>query len=170
MWGLLKALRLDATKQTLRYQAITTSPATPRAYSDWQRRLRNLMMFPRRSHVTRFIAEVVRPACEDVAVEMRKQGYGVTVSEGEDRRIRIEIVHEGEPDFIYEVRPRAYAMPSFVPGSDEDEPGERKYFRAEVHLKEGGQDYDVMGWSREGVIGDILDQYEKHMHYLHMVR
>jgi len=94
----------------------------------------------------------------------------VTVSEGEDRRIRIEIVHEGEPDFIYEVRPRAYAMPSFVPGSDEDEPGERKYFRAEVHLKEGGQDYDVMGWSREGVIGDILDQYEKHMHYLHMVR
>jgi len=27
-----------------------------------------------------------------------------------------------------------------------------------------------MGWSREGVIGDILDQYEKHMHYLHMVR
>lgn len=170
MWGLLKALRLDATKQTLRYQAITTSPATPRAYSDWQRRLRNLMMFPRRSHVTRFIAEVVRPACEDVAVEMRKQGYGVTVSEGEDRRIRIEIVHEGEPDFIYEVRPRAYAMPSFVPGSEEDEPGERKYFRAEVHLKEGGQDYDVMGWSREGVIGDILDQYEKHMHYLHMVR
>lgn len=170
MWGLLKALRLDATKQTLRYQAITTSPATPRAYSDWQRRLRNLMMFPRRSHVTRFIAEVVRPACEDVAVEMRKQGYDVTVSEGEDHRIRIEITHEGEPDFIYEVRPRAYAMPSFVPGSDEDEPGERKYFRAEVHLKEGGQDYDVMGWSREGVIGDILDQYEKHMHYLHMVR
>jgi len=26
MWGLLKALRLDATKQTLRYQAITTRP------------------------------------------------------------------------------------------------------------------------------------------------
>ena len=170
IWGLFKALHLDATKQTLRYQAITTSPATPRAYSDWQRRLRNLMMFPRRSHVTRFITDVARPACEDVAAELRKQGYGVTVSEGEDRRIRIEIVHEGEPDFIYEVRPRAYAMPSFVPGSDEDEPGERKYFRAEVHLQEGGQDYDIMGWSRDGVIGDILDQYERHMHYLHMVR
>ncbi|MHB1369667.1 MAG: BCCT family transporter [Pseudomonadaceae bacterium] len=170
MWGLLKALRIDATKQGLRYQAITTSPATPRAYSDWQRRLRNLTMFPRRRHVVRFIAEVVRPACEAVAEEIRKQGYGATVSEGEDQRIRIEIVHEGEPDFLYEVRPRAYVMPSFVPRSEDDEPGERKYFRAEVHLKEGGQDYDVMGWSREGVIGDILDQYEKHMHFLHMVR
>jgi len=28
----------------------------------------------------------------------------------------------------------------------------------------------VMGWSREDVISDILGQYEKHMHFLHMVR
>ena len=27
-----------------------------------------------------------------------------------------------------------------------------------------------MGWSRDGVIGDILDQYERHMHFLHVVR
>ncbi|MNC79904.1 High-affinity choline transport protein [compost metagenome] len=47
---------------------------------------------------------------------------------------------------------------------------ERKYFRAEVHLLEGGQDYDVMGWSRDEVIDDILDQYEQHMHFLHVVR
>ena len=53
-------------------------------------------------------------------------------------------------------------------GDDGNE--ERKYFRAEVHLREGGQDYDVMGWVREAVIDDILDQYEKHMHYLHLVR
>ncbi|MGK4546948.1 hypothetical protein, partial [Pseudomonas aeruginosa] len=32
------------------------------------------------------------------------------------------------------------------------------------------QDYDIMGWSRDGVIGDILDQYERHMHFLHVVR
>ena len=101
---------------------------------------------------------------------MRKQGYAVDISEGDDRRLRFVITHEGEPDFIYEVRPRAYAMPSFVATSEDDEREERKYFRAEVHLKEGGQDYDVMGWSREDVISDILGQYEKHMHFLHMVR
>jgi choline/glycine/proline betaine transport protein len=54
---------------------------------------------------------------------------------------------------------------------DSDEGNDaRKYFRAEVHLREGGQDYDIMGWSREDVIGDILDQYQRHLHYLHMVR
>ncbi len=170
MWGLLKALRLDATKQGLRYQALSTSPSAPRSAGGWQRRLRTLMLFPRRSHVVRFITEVVRPAYEDIAEEMRKQGYAVDISEGDDRRLRFEITHEGEPDFIYEVRPRAYAMPSFVATSEDDEREERKYFRAEVHLKEGGQDYDVMGWSREDVISDILGQYEKHMHFLHMVR
>jgi choline/glycine/proline betaine transport protein len=171
MWGLLKALRLDATKQGLRYQALSISPSAPRGAGGWQRRLRNLMLFPRRAHVVRLIGEVVRPACEAIAEEMRKQGYSVELSEGEDRRVRIEIRHEGEPDFIYEVRPRAYVMPSFVvTTSEEDEYEERKYFRAEVHLKEGGQDYDVMGWVREAVIDDILDQYEKHMHYLHLVR
>jgi len=60
-------------------------------------------------------------------------------------------------------------MPSFV-ATEEEDGDEPTYFRAEVHLKEGGQNYDVMGWSRDGVIGDILDQYEKHMHFLHMVR
>ena len=44
------------------------------------------------------------------------------------------------------------------------------FARAEVHLQEGGQDYDVMGWSRDEVIDDILDQYERHMHFLHVVR
>ncbi len=46
----------------------------------------------------------------------------------------------------------------------------RKYFRAEVHLLEGGQDYDIMSWLREEVIEDILDQYEQHMHFLHVIR
>ena len=59
-------------------------------------------------------------------------------------------------------------MPSFV--ATEQDGDEPTYFRAEVHLKEGGQNYDLMGWSREDAISDILDQYEKHLHFLHMVR
>ena len=58
----------------------------------------------------------------------------------------------------------------FAADDEEEDREERKYFRAEVHLLEGGQDYDIMGWSREEVIDDILDQYEQHMHFLHVVR
>ena len=170
-WGLLKALRLDATKRGIRYQALNLSRPAQRQLGGWQRRLRNILMFPRRSHVNRFIEEVVRPACQDVADELRKQGYEVTVLNGGDGRCKLTVGHGQEVDFSYEVRPRSLLLPGFVSRDGAEENGDaRKYFRAEVYLREGGQDYDVMGWSRDEVIGDLLDQYEKHLHFLHVVR
>ena len=44
------------------------------------------------------------------------------------------------------------------------------YILSPFYLKEGGQNYDVMGWNQEQLINDILDQYEKHLHFLHLVR
>ncbi|MFQ6573909.1 BCCT family transporter [Pseudomonas sp. UM16] len=170
IWGLFRALNLDATRQGLRYQALPSPRNVAHSFGGWQRRLRNIAMMPKRSHVTRFIGEVVKPACEEVAGELRKQGYEVTIQEQDDGRITLELDHAGEGRFLYEVRPRAFVMPSFVLQESDDNSDARKYFRAEVHLREGGQDYDIMGWSREDVIGDILDQYERHLHYLHMVR
>lgn len=170
-WGLLKALRLDATKRGIRYQALALSRPAQQQLGGWQRRLRNILMFPRRSHVTRFIDEVVRPACLEVAEELRKQGCAVEVLNGEDGRCKLNVGHGEEVDFSYEVRPRSLLLPRFVSREGGEENGDaRKYFRAEVYLREGGQDYDVMGWSREEVIGDLLDQYEKHLHFLHVVR
>ncbi|WP_252273650.1 BCCT family transporter [Pseudomonas subflava] len=170
MWGLLRALRLDATKRGIRFQALASPRHSSRQHGGWERRLRNLVMFPRRAHVTRFISEVVQPACQSVADELRKQGISTGVINGDDGRVRLVVAHGNEADFSYEVRPRAFVQPSFALRDTDDGNEERKYFRAEVHLREGGQDYDVMGWGRDEVIGDILDQYEKHMHYLHMVR
>ncbi|WP_313622204.1 choline BCCT transporter BetT [Achromobacter sp.] len=169
LWGLFKALKLDATKRGIRYQSLTLSrPA--RGGQSWERRLRNMVMMPRRAHVLRFISDVVRPAFEDVADELRKQGYAVDVREDEEAGGAIlEVSHGEHLDFSYAVQPQAFVRPSLTPDEAADEE-ERKYFRAEVHLREGGQDYDIMGWSRDAVIGDILDQYERHRHYLHMVR
>ena len=44
------------------------------------------------------------------------------------------------------------------------------YYRAEVHLGRGGQDYDIMGWSKTAVINNVIDQYHKHLHFLHLLR
>ncbi|MDZ5603837.1 choline BCCT transporter BetT [Pseudomonas sp. RP23018S] len=166
MRGLLKALKLDATKRGLRHQALAISPNSSRGASNWQRRLRTLAMFPRRSHVLRFISDVGMPACQSVAEEWRRQGYESTVEQGEDGDVTLK-VGPTDDTFIYHIRPQAYAMPSFV--TSESDGDERKYFRAEVHLREGGQDHDVMGWSKDEVIGDILDHYERHLHFLHLV-
>ncbi len=170
MWGLLRALQIDAAKRNLRDQ-VALSPRGASTPGGWQRRLRSMVMLPRRSHVNRFITETVLPACQQVAEEMRKQGREAQVESGEDGRVTLSVSHGAEADFQYQVRPRALIQPSFaLRDTRDDSSEERKYFRAEVHLNEGGQDYDVMGWNREEVIGDILDQYERHMHFLHLTR
>jgi len=176
IWGLFKALHIDSTKRILRQQSATHYSREKKSTGGWQRRLRSMVMFPRRSHVNRFIDEVVVPGFEEVAVELRKQGYTVEVisNDDDDKHCKLEVQHHQEVNFVYEVRPRAYVRPDFMSQEDatedSEEREERKYFRAEVHLMEGGQDYDIMGWSRDEVIDDILDQYEQHMHFLHVVR
>ena len=167
-WGLLRALHVDSTKRMLLQQASVSRSSNV----SWQRRLRNMVSFPRRAHVNRFLEEVVKPAAEEIATELRKQGLAVEVREGKESRVQFEVQHNAEVNFLYEVRPRAYLQPDFsCNDSGEDcEREERKYFRAEVHLLEGGQDYDIMGWTKDEVIEDILSQYDQHMHFLHVVR
>lgn len=55
-------------------------------------------------------------------------------------------------------------------GIGKKEINNRRYYRAEVHLSEGSQDYDLVGYTKEQIINDILDQYERHLQFLHMVR
>lgn len=167
MWGLLKALRLDAAKRVLRHQAPNISPTAPSPAGGWQRRLHNLVSFPPQGEVVAFIDQVVGQALAAVAAQMAREGFETALARGEDGRVRLEILHGGETEFVYEVRPKACSKPSFAPGSTDRQ---REYYRAEVYLKEGGQNYDLMGWRHDEVIGDILDQYEKHMHFLHLVR
>ncbi len=170
MWGLLRALKLDATKRSIRFQALPQTPNRMRPQGGWQRRLRTLVNYPDMEEVRAFISGTAQPAMESVAQELRKRGLDArSESSGEDR-VRLVVPLGAETDFSYEVRPRAFVRPQFALIEDQDPGEEEHYYRAEVHLLEGGQDYDLMGWTRDDVIGDILDQYEKHMHYLHLVR
>ena len=116
------------------------------------------------------MTKTVVPAMQEMAAELDKRGVEATIEFGDDKQERPILMarHGDEQDFLYKVKPRAFMQPSFVV-DDEDE-DDSKYYRAEVFLMEGGQDYDIMGWTREQVIGDIIDQYEKHMHFLHTVR
>lgn len=164
MWGLFQALKLDATKRRLRSRRLSRGSASVAAET-WEQRLRNMVMMPRRRHVERFIQEIVRGAMEDVTQELAKQGYDAQIEEGEDSRLTLIIPHGEHLDFSYGVFPIEVLRPSLTPEELENDETSR-YYRAEVHLGEGGQDYDLMGWSRDQIIGDILDQYERHRHYL----
>src|SRR5690606_11433480 len=103
--------------------------------------------------------------------ELRRRGLVAMVEQGDDDRIWVEVSHGSEIDFYYSVRPRPYDPPAFAINDTRDDRTEAlKYCRAEVHLREGGQDYDIMGWREETVINDVLDHYGRHLRFLAAVR
>ncbi|PBJ81661.1 choline transporter [Lysobacteraceae bacterium NML93-0399] len=168
-WGMVKAMRLELVKRT----SIRDARIAPVASGggDWKARLRTLAHHPLKKEVLAYLQSQVQPAFEDVAVELRKQNLEVTVETGEDGRVWLQVGHGEEMDFFYSVRPVSYEPPTFM----FEDPRRRrreddKFFRAEVHLREGGQDYDVMGWRKDELIHDVLDQYQRHIHFLNVVR
>ena len=96
--------------------------------------------------------DVIKPAMSLVQEELNKQGTLSHIGDGTDDRIRFEVDLGNELNFIYEVRLRGYNSPTFALAAmdaDEHQAEQHRYYRAEVYLKEGGQDYDVMGWNQE---------------------
>lgn len=165
-WGLTKAMRLDLVKRSLLREARVLPGG-----GDWRARLRTLSHHPLHGEVLTYLARQAKPALEDVAAELRRQGLEVSVAGGEDGRVWLQVGHGEEMDFVYCLRPQPYEPPSFVlqdPRRKKRE--EERYYRAEVYLREGGQDYDVMGWRHEELIHDVLDQYQRHRLFLDAVR
>lgn len=168
-WGMLRAMRIDLTKRRTLRAARIAPPSS--IGGDWKGRLRTLVHQPNQREVAAFLRDKVKPALEEVAAELQAQSLPARVEMGEDSRVWIEVGHGEEMDFFYSVRPQPYQPPSFIL----EDPRRRYdttplFFRAEVHLREGGQDYDIMGWRKDDVIHDVLDQYHRHMHFLDTVR
>lgn len=176
MWGFFKALHLDYTKREVQAGSPAVAPVVSGVSVSWQSRLSSLLRFPGDKQVLKFQQRVVLPALHQFANELQKNNVACrVVDEIQDgQRVRLEVFHGSELDFVYEVRCRHHRMPDGgfnAPNevsSDPDTP-DNVYFRAEVHLSEGGQDYDVMGWNQEQLVLDVLQRYENHLHFLHSV-
>nr|WP_155694188.1 choline BCCT transporter BetT [Psychrosphaera haliotis] len=162
--GLIKALRVEAFKQES-YLATEMPRSSSEHTDDWQARLSNIVAFPNKLNVNKFIKDTVAPAFLMVEKELKEKHIEVTISD--EKGLSLIVEHGDEQRFIYQVVARKYSQPDFVSDDDDDE---QTYYRAEVHLVEGGQDYDIMGWSQAAVINNIIDQYHKHLHFLHLLR
>ena len=162
--GLIKALRVEAFKQES--QLIAAVPHAGNENNDsWQMRLKNIVDYPNKANVNKFISQTIVPAFESVAQELEKNQISVVVSHEDGLSLIVD--HGEEQQFVYRVLAQKHSQPDFVIEADDDE---QSYYRAEVHLEEGGQDYDIMGWSKTAVINNIIDQYHKHLHFLHLLR
>ncbi|WP_150465172.1 BCCT family transporter [Francisella sp. SYW-2] len=152
--SLIKSLRLDY----LRLKSIETHSTVvqfAKANTSWQKRLEAIAHKPSKDQAIEFLQKDVTTAIIEVADEMEKNGINTEVTRDHDH-IQLTISIEGNEDFIYSVMLRAYQ-------SKLD-----NYNRVEVLLSHGGQYYDIMGYSKDQVIADIVNQYDKHLHYLHL--
>ena len=170
LWGFWRALIVDGAKR----EAFVVHPPSSDTAGTWRQRLSNMLRYPADSAVQQFQREVVFKAMHSFASELNRHDVRTKVTNDitGDGRLRLEVFHGDEIDFVYEVRSRSHPMPDqSLSGKSLSEMGEHEtFYRAEVHLAEGGQDYDIMGWTEEQVVVDILNQYEDHLHFLHTVR
>lgn len=169
-WGVARALRVEGMKMHATSEGRLT-PLGSGGPLSWKRRLEMILRQPNRAEVKAFIDSTVRPALDEVAAELCRRGLDCRVESEGDDRLWVEVGHGDEVDFYYSVHLRAYEPPAFVLDDTKVRRMEElKYFRAEIHLKEGGQAYDIMGWAKESIINDVLDQYEHHLRFLDHLR
>lgn len=152
--SLMKSLRLDY----LRVKSIETHSTVVqyvKANTSWQKRLEAIAHKPSKDQAIDFLQKDVTTAVLEVADEMEKNSINTEIIRDHDH-VQLTISIEGGEDFVYSVMLRAYQS------------REGTYNRVEVLLSHGGQYYDIMGYSKDQVIADIVNQYDKHLHYLHL--
>lgn len=133
----------------------------------WKKRLAGMVSFPSREDVDGFMNTTVLKAMRRVQRELSGQEWAAEVHTDEAHsRLYLEVIKDDQVDFIYEIRAVGYAMPAFA--LTEDPETDEQYYRAEVFLRRGGQHYDVYGYDQADIISDILDQFEKYLHFLHI--
>lgn len=171
MIGLFRALRVEAYRKDSERMARAgraqpLEPAGPRA---WTSRITRALSFPDAAAADEFERDVLLPALTEVAEELAGSGIatGVHHQTGESGEDYVELVADdaGTHPFHYQVWRRAAPIPEYGARMLH---GDAEYVRMEVYLGAGGQGYDIMGYTDDEIIGDVLDQYERHLEFLRL--
>ncbi|MEE3633397.1 choline BCCT transporter BetT [Pseudomonas defluvii] len=161
MFGLFKAMKQDT--QVEQEQAELAA----RGRRGFSERLSQLDLQPTQAMVQRFMDKQVSPALKEAAEQLKTLGYEVQTRLGQSRAamgLRIDM-EEGNP-FVYEVSLDGYlAAPNEAPADGASDVRQR-FYRAEVYLHNGSQEYDLMGFTPEQITRDVLDQFESHRQVL----
>jgi len=176
MYGLFKALRLEALHAESQRYGLRSS-ISGRSTADghrpvspgWRLRLDRAMSFPGPDRAAEFLDEVALPAVEEVAAHLQERGVQARAGKDQDETgttvVELSADLGEEHPFLYRIRPREVPVPVYSPAFPK---GGDTYCRLEVHLREGGQDYDVMGYTYGQLTDDVLDQYERHLEFVRM--
>jgi choline/glycine/proline betaine transport protein len=156
--GLIRGMQADVASS----QAVT-STAVPSTEISWTRRLELILHKPQRTDVRRFVDDAVKPALEAVAKEMRGRGLTVTVEPDGDDGVALTIPAVEVRSFVYGVRPVRHLLPAFTAAEAASSEEKRPHsWVARTFFSDGSRGYDVMGFSRDQIISDVVAQYERY--------
>lgn len=178
MLGLLKALRVEGRRADSGAHALPLmlsargQGSDPHPAGSWKARLARATNFVDLPAAGDYLDQTVTPALEEVALELSQLGVPTSVwaadapePGGLGRAVVLVADADSADPFVYRVEVGDSPVPTF--GGRMIQAHDR-YARLEVHLAEGGQGYDVMGYSSAQIINDCLDQYERHLEFLRL--
>lgn len=136
----------------------------------WERRLSSLVDFPRTQDVLSYLEDQVHPYLKKMRDSLVEKKWPAEVTWDEsNNRIYIEVKIEDQLDFFYEIRVREHDVPDYAYPmlrrwrSKEDI---EHYATAEVFLRQGGQEYDIFGYSEKELLDDVLNQFENYLAFV----
>lgn len=157
IYGLLKALNIDAEKKRSQLGGAISPMGTNR---NWEEKLQVIIDTPDKDDAKEFLENTIEPAFEKLRNKFESNNLPVKIEKNEEKaRIHIHVGMGDDRDFRYGVK--------IVKTDALDFANTDEYYMAKVYLLEGGQDYNVMGWSKEAILNDAVEQYRKHLHFLH---
>ena len=165
-YGLIKALHAEPSVRGVRPIATSSVPVAGGSKA-WQSRLKAMLGRFKEGEAQAYLETTARQAMEEVLAQLTTQNILHAGIEAEENLIRLTAGQGEEFDFFYEIKLREYSLPSVAFPELPTKKSERNYWRAEVTLLEGAQQYDVAGYSKEELMSDILTQFENHLHLLH---
>ncbi|WP_375804478.1 choline BCCT transporter BetT, partial [Corynebacterium bovis] len=173
MYGLWSSLRREAVREDSRalaaHAVISGRTGTaPGAGEAWRDRLRRADTWPDADDVARYVRDVAGPALRSVAAALEERGHAVTLAstpvEGTPvPQLDLFIPFGDGVEFRYGLYPVEHDLPAFLHRTG-------RYTRLEVTGVNGSLGYDVAGYSREQLIGNVLDLYDRHREFLHLDR
>ena len=161
--GLYKALKDDWLKINS-VQSHNTSVQYVKANMTWQDRLDILVSMPTREDAQNYLDTIAQPALTEMRDTLISKGQLADII-FKDERVRLVIGPDDLLSFVYGLRIRAYTVTGTT---EENISSDQAYYRVEVFLEHGGQQYDVMGYTQEQITADIVTQYERYLHYVHL--
>ena len=168
MFGMWRALRIEGHRN----ESLASDNHLPPhllKLDAWRDRIDYMTQQPTRDKVLGYIKGTVLSSMHEVAEKFAETGWLPEVNFDEvNNRVVFELRGGDNVEFWYEVRLSEHEVPDYYTEDMANELPQEHHYRAEVYLRRGGQTYDLYGYQSESVINDIIDQFEKYLHFVNV--